>query len=75
MCLYVKLTRGQLYWLVLGVNLTQLELLQRKDLQLGKCLHEIQLQGIFSTSDQGGRAPCGWYHPWTGSLGFYKKAS
>jgi hypothetical protein len=25
------------------VNLTQLELLQRKELQLGKCLHEIQL--------------------------------
>jgi hypothetical protein len=33
----------KLYWLVLGVNLTQLELSQRKELQLGKCLHEIQL--------------------------------
>jgi hypothetical protein len=32
-----------LYWLVLGVNLTQLELSQRKELQLRKCLHEIQL--------------------------------
>jgi hypothetical protein len=31
------------YWLVLCVNLTQLELSQRKELQLRKCLHEIQL--------------------------------
>jgi hypothetical protein len=32
---------------------------------------------IFSTSDQGraGPAHCVWCHPWTGSLGFYKKAS
>jgi hypothetical protein len=42
-----------LYWLVLGVNLTQLELSQRKELQLRKCLQEIQLEGIFSISDQG----------------------
>jgi hypothetical protein len=33
----------QVYWLVLGVNLTQLELPQRQELQLRKCLHEIQL--------------------------------
>jgi hypothetical protein len=32
----------------------KLELSQRKELQLGKCLHEIQLWGIFSISDQGG---------------------
>ena len=69
MCLCVKLTRGQLYWLVLCVNLTQLELSQRKELQLRKCLHEIQLQGSFSISDQGGKAPCGWDHLWAGSLG------
>ena len=36
---------------------------------MGKCLHEIQLWGIFSTSDQGGRAPCEWDHLWAGSLG------
>jgi hypothetical protein len=24
---------------------------------------------------KGGRAHCGWCHPWAGSLGFYKKAS
>ena len=35
-------------------NLTQLELSQKKELQFRKCLHEIQLQGIFSISDQGG---------------------
>ena len=33
----------KLYWLVLCVNLTQLELSQRKELQLRKCLQEIQL--------------------------------
>jgi hypothetical protein len=56
------------------VNLTQLELSQKKELQLGKCLHEIQLWGIFSISDQGGRVPCGWDHLWAGSLEFYKRA-
>jgi hypothetical protein len=40
----------------------------RKELQVRKCLHEIQLWGIFSISDQGGKAPCEWYHPWAGSL-------
>jgi hypothetical protein len=69
-----QVDKGSLYWLVLGVNLTQLELSQRKELQLRKCLHEIQLQGIFSISGQGGKAPCGWYHLWAGSLEFYKKA-
>jgi hypothetical protein len=53
----------------------KLELSQGKEIQLRKCLHEIQLWGIFSISDQVGRAPCGWYHLWAGSLGFYKKAS
>ena len=35
----------------------------------GKYLHEIQLWCIFSISDQGGKAPCGWDHIWDGSLG------
>jgi hypothetical protein len=56
-------------------TLHRLELSQRKELQLGKCLHEIQLWGIFSISDQEGWPLCGWYHLWAGSLGFYKKAS
>jgi hypothetical protein len=46
-----------------------LGLSQRKELQLGKCLHEIQLWGVFSISDQGGRAPCGWGQLWAGNLG------
>ena len=75
MCLCVKLTRGQLYWLVLCVNLTQAGVITEKGVSLRKCLHEIQLQDIFLISDQGGRSPCGWCHPWAGSLGFYKKAS
>jgi hypothetical protein len=56
------------------VNLTQLEWSQRKELQVRKCLHEIQLWGVFSISDQGGKAPCGWDRPWAGSLAFYKRA-
>jgi hypothetical protein len=28
-----------------------------------------------TTSDQGGKASCGWDHLWAGSLGFYKRAS
>jgi hypothetical protein len=46
---------------------------QRKELQLGKYLHEIQLWGIFSISDQGGKAPCGWDHLWVDSLGFVRE--
>jgi hypothetical protein len=55
----------------------RLESSQRKELQLGKCLHEIQLWGIFSVGDQGERAHYGWCHPWAGagSLGFSKRAS
>jgi hypothetical protein len=58
-------------------QLDRLELSQRKEPPLRKCPHEIHLQGIFSISDQGWECPahCGWYHPWAGSLGFYKKAS
>jgi hypothetical protein len=62
-----------IYWLVLCVNLTQMELSQRKELQLRKCLHENQLLGIFSISDQGGKACCGWDHLWVGSLGSIRK--
>jgi hypothetical protein len=62
MCLYVKLARDQLYWLVLCVN--KIELSQRKEVRLGKCPHEIQLWGIFSVGDQRGRTHCGWCHPW-----------
>jgi hypothetical protein len=47
----------------------RLKLSLRKELQLGKCLQEIQLWVIFSISDQGGRSSCGWGHPWAGSLG------
>ena len=52
----------------------RLELSQRKKHQLGKCLHEIQLWGIFSINDQEVRAPYWWYHPRTGSLRLYKRA-
>jgi hypothetical protein len=46
-----------------------LGLSQRKELQLGKYFHEIQLWGISSISDQGGKAPYGWDHLWASSLG------
>jgi hypothetical protein len=60
---------------VLCVNLTQLQLSQRKELQWGKCLQEIQLWGIFSISDRGvGGVHCEWCHLWADSLGFYKRA-
>jgi hypothetical protein len=52
----------------------KLELSQRKELQLRKCFHEIQLQHVFSISDQGGKTPCRWDHLSAGSLGFYKRA-
>jgi hypothetical protein len=46
MHLCVMLTRVQLYWQVLCQH--RLELSQRKELQLRKCLHEIQLFKAFS---------------------------
>jgi hypothetical protein len=52
----------------------RLELSQRKEFQLGKCFHEIQLWDVFSISDQGGRAPCGWCHLWACSLGSREQA-
>jgi hypothetical protein len=36
MCLCVKLTRGQLYWLVLCVNLTQAGVIIRKGASVGE---------------------------------------
>jgi hypothetical protein len=53
------------YWLVL-CQLDTVGVITEKELQLRKCL---QLWGIFSISDQGGKAPCGWGHLWAGSLG------
>jgi hypothetical protein len=38
-------------------TLHKLELPQRKELQLRKCLHEIQLWNIFSISDRGWEGP------------------
>jgi hypothetical protein len=36
MCLCVKLTRGQLYWLVLRVNLTQDGVITEKEASVGE---------------------------------------
>ena len=36
MCLCVKLTRGQFYWLVLGVNLTQAGVITEKGASVGE---------------------------------------
>jgi hypothetical protein len=38
MCLCVKLTRGQLYWLVLCVNLTQAGVTTEKGASVGEML-------------------------------------
>ena len=53
-----------LYWLVLCVNLTQSGVIIKKP-PLRKCLHEIQLWGIFSISDQGWEGPL-WVVPCLG---------
>lgn len=71
-CLCVKLTMGQLYWLVLGVDLIQVN--ERSEPQLRKCFHEIQLEGIFSVIKVGGPSPW-WVLPSLGwCLEFFKKA-
>jgi hypothetical protein len=47
-------------------------------LEIGASVGEVppwDLAVGYSLSDQWGRAHCGWYHPWAGCLGFYKKAS
>jgi hypothetical protein len=51
----------------------RLELSQRKELKLGKWLHEIQLWGIFSIIDQGGGAPVGGTIPGLVVLGSIKE--
>ena len=49
---------------------------ERKEPQVRKHVQKIQLEGIFSISDQWGRMThYGWCHPWAGSPGLYKKGS
>jgi hypothetical protein len=74
MCLCVKLTRGQLYCLVLCVNLIQAGVITEKGASVGEVPQRDPAVGIFSIGDQGGKAPYGWDHLWAGSLGFYKRA-
>jgi hypothetical protein len=53
---------------------------KRKEHQLRKCLHKTQavsksvghLLHLLLMGE--GPALCGWYHPWAGGSGFYKKA-
>ena len=45
-----------MYWLILCVNLTQAGVITEKGAFLEEMSHAIQLQGIFSISDQGRRA-------------------
>ena len=47
-----EVSKAHLCWLVLCVTLTNLESSIRKEAKLRKCLPEIQLEGIFSFSDQ-----------------------
>jgi hypothetical protein len=75
MCLCVKLTRCQLYGMVLCQLDTGWNYHREKELQVRKYLHDIQLYGIFLISDQDERASCGRSHFWACSLWFYKKAS
>ena len=70
MCLCVKLTRGQLYWLVLYVNLTQAGVTTEKEASVWEMLPRDPAATHF-LSDQGGwgRSPCGCCRVWAGSLG------
>jgi hypothetical protein len=63
-----------LYWLVLCVNLTQAGGITEKGASVGEMPPWDPAVGHF-LSDQGRSAPCGWYHLWAGSLGFYEKSS
>ena len=67
MCLCVKLTRCQLYWLVLCQLDTSWSYHREKKFSWGNA--STRSSCVFSTSDQGGKAPCGWDHLWAGSLG------
>jgi hypothetical protein len=66
--LYIYKIDCSVYWLVL-CQLDTARVITEKGASLRKCLHEIELLGIFSISDQGGKAPCGWDHLWAGNLG------
>jgi hypothetical protein len=48
MCLCVKLTRGQLYWLVLCVNLTQTGVITEKGASVGGSTSMRSSCGVFS---------------------------
>jgi hypothetical protein len=70
----VSLLLSVLYWRVLGVNLTQAGVITEKGASVVEMPPRDPAVSLFSISDQGGKASCGWGHLWAGSLGFYKKA-
>ena len=54
---------------------TWLGLSQRKELQLGKCLHESCCGAFSQLVIKWGGPSSRWCHPWSGGLGFNKKGS
>jgi hypothetical protein len=66
----------EVYWLVLCVNSTQAGVTTEKGASLGgNASMRSSCKAFSQLVIKGGRAHCGWCHPWAGSLGFYKKAS
>ena len=73
MFLCVKLTRGQLYWLVV-CQLDTAGVITEKGASVGQMPPQHPDVRHLVISDQEGRYPCGLCHLWAGSPGFYKSA-
>jgi hypothetical protein len=53
----------------------KLELSQKRSFSWGNVSMRSSCKAFSQLVIKGGRAHCGWCHPWAGSPGFYKKAS
>jgi hypothetical protein len=76
MCLWVNLTRGQLYWLFFVCQLDRNWSYHReRSFRWRNASMRSSCKAFSQLVFKGGRAHCAWCHPWAGRLGFYKKVS
>jgi hypothetical protein len=75
MYLCVKLTRGQLYWLVLCQLEPGWSYHRKRSFSCGNASTRSSCKAFSQLviGAWGGRSPCGWCHLWAGSLGSIRK--
>jgi hypothetical protein len=77
LCMQRFLSLGKKGYVLAGFvsTLNNLELSQRRSLPWGNAFLRPICEAFPQLVIKGGRAHCGWCHPWAASLRFYKRAS